>query len=269
MGRHSKYINEHFFDRNDEISYYVLGCFYACYVPRHKQGIIFRSKRKDLVTIVHNLIGSEHTIVKIPNKKSYSFEARKVPCLRQKLKEMGLEEDKERRTFPKIEDDELVRYFVRGFVEGTGYVKQDNENTKLYVKFNHEFLNGLSSTLSDLVGLSSKQPKNKKICYYNNECFVLSGYLYPINCNIPYLAEFREMLKNVKPKEHIPKTHIESRERIMKAIMLIEKGMSVNEVCHEIGYKCRISLYRAFKKITGKTLREYFGHDFYNRLRKA
>lgn len=260
----TKYIDEHFFDKESKRMYYVLGAFYACYVPQPKGGILFRNRNKDLVEIIKRELKSEHAIIADNRKKdSYWIEVNRASIIYPRLGELGLNKPKEEREFLRV-NEKYMSHFVRGFLDAkAGIWIRNDRYVNIHIVFNKSFLSGLNKILVKYTKIRESEPKEDYTKYNHNDSIKIRDFIYQdwnfIKQSGLYLPSKKELLETdyvVAFVSNNPKI-IEAKNKIEKAKKLLSNGKKVGEVSKILGYSQSSVLGKSFKKITGKTPFEY------------
>lgn len=259
----TKYIDEHFFDKESKRMYYVLGAFYACYVPQPK-GILFRNRNKDLVEIIKRELKSEHAIIADNRKKdSYWIKVNRASIIYPRLGELGLNKPKEEREFLRV-NEKYMSHFVRGFLDAkAGIWIRNDRYINIHIVFNKSFLSGLNKILVKYTKIRESEPKEDYTKYNHNDSIKIRDFIYQdwnfIKQSGLYLPSKKELLETdyvVAFVSNNPKI-IEAKNKIEKAKKLLSNGKKVGEVSKILGYSQSSVLGKSFKKITGKTPFEY------------
>jgi len=264
-------LNENYFNEESKSMYYILGTFYASYIPTTlKTGIIFQSSHKDLVQIVKEELESEHKIISYSDSErdrgSYFLRIYGVPKLKAKLEETGLDSDKEKREFPKKIDEEYISHFVRGFLDAKRRTVEVTPTgaTRIKINFNKRFLTDLHKILIKYVGVEQK-PKflSKGILVYNHKDslkihdFIYRDWSY-IKKHGLYIPSKKESFNfDYVRKKHINKKTIEAHERLEKAKKLLQQEKSIMETTQLLGLSHPNSVYRLFWQHNGESLPDW------------
>lgn len=262
-GRYQKGINEHFFDNESREMHYVLGAFYAKYMPLEKNGITFRSAHRNLVEIVKEQMKSNHAITyDTRGKSSYWFSIRGVPYLRSRLEEMGLSAKKEDRDFPEGIEKEHSSHFARGFIEAQALIgTYDEKKTEMNILFNRRFLLGLHKMLAEYVEIERDRPKNYMIRYSHRDCLKIHDFIYRdwdfIKERGLYLPQKKDLFMTDFDGDFIHRHQIEASGRIKEAERLLLEGKNAHEIFKEMGYGHYSSFARQFTRKTGFTISGY------------
>lgn len=258
----TKYIDEHFFDKESKRRDYVLGAFYACYVPQPKGGILFRNRNKDLVEIIKRELKSEHAIIADNRKRdSYWIEVYRVPIMYSRLGELGLNKPKEEREFPRV-NEKYISHFVRGFFDAKARIWTEyNKYKSIHILFNNLFLLDLHKMLVKYAKIQGHEPKEDYTKYNHNDSIKIRDFIYQdwnfIKQSGLYLPSKKELLETDYIADYNSNPRIiNAKKKVEKAKKLLDRK-KVGEVAKELGYAHHISFTSTFKKITGMSPFEY------------
>ncbi len=257
-----KRINKYFFDRESPKKDYILGTFYANYIPVGKNGILFRSPKKDLVQIVKNALNSQHTIVSDPRDKSSHWLQIDNSPLRHQLDSLGLNVPKDKREFPQYPERMFLSHFVRGFLEARTKLITGKRNTYLRIGFNESFLSSLDEVLVKYVGVQPGKLKENYLWYHQGEFMRIYDFIYQNWDDIAqknlYLPSLKEGLeKDYSQNVPVYKFVKEAQARVERVKERLLTGeVTALEAASE-GYHNPHSVYQSFKKQTGMTVRAF------------
>lgn len=152
---------------------------------------IFKKIDLDLLQKIRKATGSTYPI--LPRKNSYRLRISNQKFIKLAIKRGLLPKKNMRKVFPSIPQC-LVRHFVRGYLDGDGWIVLRSGRNEADVGFangNGEFLDLLRITIGNHVGIfSAKVRKKVKITprgvrattfqleYYSNNAFKVAGWLY-------------------------------------------------------------------------------------------
>ena len=265
-GRPRKKVNEHFFDGESKQKWYVSGAFYASYVPSSdKPVVVFRSRHRDLVQIVRNQLGSKHAILSDPNgKSSYSMNIKGAPYLNTQLEKIGLNKPKKQRRFPEHIDEDYISHFIRGFLDAQAYPDYSNGRyTRINVSFNNMFLVGLNQTLRQYAEVERPDPYNDRVIYSGSDSSRIHDLIYDdwdfIEEHGLYLPSKKDIFRTDFSSAGKHKTA--AVKRIKRVKELLRQDCSIEKAAQYVGYADISSLCRAFKRVTGKTMREWLKEE--------
>jgi hypothetical protein len=273
----TKYIDEHFLDEESEKMYYLWGSFFVCYTPYKENGVMFKSRYKDLVEIIKRESKSEHIVMEDNrnivmednrNKSSYWIVAQGVPILRSRLAKLGLDLPKEKREFPKRINEKKLSHFVRGFFDAKASINVRKELTTTGIRFNHLFLLDLHQTFIKYAKAEGGGSKENYVSYGHNDSIKIHNFIYqdwdfikksglylPFKkqlFNTDYVADYFGCI-NILNRLKVIKT----KKKIAKAKKLLAGGSLAKDVAEKLGYASYIGLNKSFRKITGLSPRQY------------
>lgn len=180
-------VNVNFFKKWNTKIAYVLGFTFAD-GNIHGRTLAWDICDKELLTKINKVMKSNYPI----KKRKASFRLRMSnPILLEDLKRAGLIENKNKRgKFPNI-PNLFLRDFVRGFLDGDGWIIVNTEKNEICLGFsagNFEFLKGLVRKLNENLSLTTSNIRKKlkkgkesttyQIEYYSTNAFNVIKYLY-------------------------------------------------------------------------------------------
>ncbi|MEM2932956.1 MAG: hypothetical protein QW622_01970 [Candidatus Pacearchaeota archaeon] len=250
----TKKINVDYFDKPSANMYYVLGAFYGSAVCNNRE-LTFRSNYEDLVKIVKKELEIEHKIIPdTRGKNSYFLTIRSkkhILPLYSKLNEKGFAIEKQKRKFPKI-NEEYLNHFIRGFFDAKATV-----NPKVpYVKitFNNEFLNSLEAILK------KNGINNILTCNNNLTCSNLEDIL-KIYDFIYKDVKGGDSLLYLKPKKEIydkmEQIAEKEKEEAYKIKEMIDNRFEQTKNIREILLEVNTNIKKIFKSVFRTTLIKY------------
>ncbi|MBI4439454.1 AraC family transcriptional regulator [Candidatus Woesearchaeota archaeon] len=253
----TKYINEFFFDRDSPEKWYILGAALSCY-SSSDGAICFRSQHRDLVRIVMDALESGHTLSEDPREKSsYWFGAMGCDHLIYRLSDYGLDKPKNKRGFPDV-PEQYIDDFVRGVIDARANIHVSNGRTTIYLRGNKTFLLGLNNSLRRYAGVERDRPVDGRLTYLHSDAKKIYEFIYRnfdrIKRDGIYLPS-KKKLYATAPVPDVAKQRV--ARKIEAAKKLILKGKSTREAASKAGYSTVTAFYRAFKKATGQTLKEW------------
>lgn len=257
------YINQNIFDEETEEGDYLLGAFYMGYLPFKEKGILFRSSNRNLVKLVKEQLEKElesgHSITADSRgKSSYWITLPHAPHMRSRLEELGLEGRKAEREFPENMKEEGLSHFVRGVVDAKSSIWVVEGRTTVCFYSNQRFLSGLHQVLVEYAGVERKGPERDCLPYGHKDSLKIHDFIYRdweiIKEKKIYLPEKKELFLIDSPEN---KQTDKVCQRVEKAKKLFKEGKSWKVAAEEVGYAHPPALCRAFKGITGKTIREF------------
>ena len=267
-GRIAKYVNEHYFDIDSKRNSYVFGALLSCYIPhaRHSNGIIIRSRKRDLVELIRNELGSQHAITSDPrDKSSYWFQLMNQN-LRSVLEKKGLGDGKKERRFPRDIEKENLYHFIRGFFDAKANVVNRKGPTCLMMgRFNgnKQFLSELNLILKKHAGVKRKMDYCKGLTYGSADSLKIYNLIYRDWKNIKesglYLSSQKDKFDNIHNVRHSKRSML-IMEKIEKIKEHLSKGEMVKDFLNEVGYKSLVGLTHIFQKYTGQTVRAFRKH---------
>ena len=265
MGRRPKRVNEHFFDRESKGKYYVVGAFYRKHIEDGEKGIIFKSRHRDLVSIVKSKLKSKHAINSHTTKSSHCIQMRNVPYLRSKLEALGVKGDMEDREFPNFVPEIYLDHYIRGLFDAQARISLINysENviaTNISLRFNNKFLVSLDEVLKRYANVSRPKPISNYIIYSGADSSRIYNFIYRdieyIENSWLYLPFKKKSFVRFEDKSG-ENNHIICLEKIKEAKKLLIKGKKASDVASDLGYAHKESFLRAFKHVTGQTTRSF------------
>jgi hypothetical protein len=264
MGRKPLKLNEKFFDIESRATHYVHGAFCAIYKKQGRKFTI-KSRHRELIEIIKDRMRMRHTIVSDPRGRSSHWITTAVrPYLDQCLEHMGLNRPIEQREFPAGIDEYYLSHFVRGFFDAKADVSTNKEHyTHVNFSFPNRFLKGLHEALIEYADVSRASPRADHLGYSHFDSLKLHDFIYNgwhyIEKTGLYVPSKRHAFnieyRGTQDKEYAHTKKV--RERIERAKELIRQGASIAEIIEETDYSGPTVLYRAFKNVTGRTMREW------------
>ena len=254
-----KDVNQEFFRDESGLTWYVRGACYHCIPDSLSQDeFFFRHASFDLVSIVKRAIGSEHEIVKFPNKSSYQIRIQGVPRLYESLVGMGFDLPKNERWPPKDMGYQYAVHFVRGFIEGRRHKQMKylgNSRNELHISYNIDMLKRLDQLLRKYAKVVHRHPNRNNITYYQDDlikihhlCYITdweytrrAGIYFPFS---ERLAPIRE-----KPKKEPKKPNPERIAKVEAALQRMDEE-KIGDIAEELDYS-GVGLRYAIEAVTG------------------
>src|SRR3989344_1960318 len=271
MNKMTKSVNEHFFDKKSKEMYYVLGLVYGSYAPpfHYQDFVLFRESNEHLINIIRHQLQSDHNIIPDNRGKSSYFFAFRSPYMRSRLEEIGLTQDKTKRSFPEGIKDEYLDHFIRGFFDEQCYIKKQEYNPsliKIGFSFYKSFLEKLKEVLNNCLGLKGSEindgvGRQSRLSYGHYSSLKLYEFIYRdfeyIQKHNLYLPKKKNLFnlngnlerseKGVRNKIH----HLDTIRKIEKSKELLLEGNKVADVASMLGYRAYPGFYYTFKSIAG------------------
>jgi len=277
MNKMTKSVNEHFFDKKSKEMYYVLGLVYGSYAPpfHYQDFVLFRESNEHLINIIRHQLQSDHNIIPDNRGKSSYFFAFRSPYMRSRLEEIGLTQDKSKRSFPEDIKDEYLDHFIRGFSDEQGHIEKQPYNPSLIrigFYFYKSFLEKLKEVLNNCLGLKGSEindgggrQSSLSYGYYSSLRlyeFIYRDFEYIQKHNL-YLPRKKDLFNlNGDPERsqigfrnnlHRKKTI----EKIEMAKKLLIEGNKVKDVVAILNYSGYSGFDSIFKSIVGMSPREF------------
>ena len=256
---HAYKIDKEFFEARSPEKNYVLGAFYASYMPKEQKGIIFQSEKKDLVMLIHNLLGSEHSIAKASGANSWYFQAKNVGSMRRWLNRNGVSLPRRERVFPDIQE-EVIDHFIRGYIDAQASYQMKGDLIMMLLGGITEFKHGLHEALVKYAKVLRDEPTTT-LRYGHSDCMRIRKFIYrdsTFRRRGIYLPETEDMLESHYrvTRGGGPENRIQRLSRAIKAAKVLTTGRFDKDLRAEVGYSASSSLRDALKAFTGKSPRE-------------
>lgn len=200
-GKLAGYINEHYFDIDSKRNSYVFGALVSCYIPdsRFSDGIIIRSKRRELVELIKDELESKNTVISDTREKSSYWLQITNKNLRSILEGKGLGNGKKERIFPKYIKKEYLDHFIRGFFDARATIVNNHGLTCIMMSFNEnkQFLLELNFMLKKCAGVKRKDDHSRELTYGHADSLKIHNFIYR---NLGYIEENGLYLSSQKDK---------------------------------------------------------------------
>jgi hypothetical protein len=184
-------VNERFFDKWSSQMAYILGFTYAD-GNIYKTSLAWDLQTKDLKLLVkiRKAMGSNYPIIKRSESVRLRMSNRNLNI---SIAGKGLIEKKAKRVeLPKI-PQEYISHFIRGFLDGDGWIVKRNKRNEVdlgFVSGNRNFLESLSKVINKEIGISGRVREKNKITsngfksttylmeYYSSKAVRVADWLY-------------------------------------------------------------------------------------------
>lgn len=208
MSNRKKYkINENSLDEiNNEEKAYFLGFFFADGHNSNRNDICITIKDEDKYILKEflKILESNHPIKsKCIGRNKYSEFRITNKSLSNRLRELGINSNKTvGAKFPNYIEDNLIRHFIRGFMDGDGSIDANNPRVQFIGTFNMmKSLQLIIESETGIKGVVKEEDRSDKIYYFciygGKKCESFLDYLYS-DSKIYLLRKFERytLLKN-------------------------------------------------------------------------
>jgi len=267
-------VNEHFFDQESRVMWYILGISFAkC--RRVKEGEIrWQSSSKPLLEIVRSSIDSECSV----KSRDYAREGEddfvtyrlciSSSNMRRALIDRDLDVPKKERIFPKDIEEQYLDHFVRGIFDAQvtcqntlqlkkyGDIEYAYHYQRLIIgQFNTEFLQDLYDALVEHAHIKGGKSVSEPPLglFRRSDVSAICSFLYRDENGL-YLASKKELFEVKYDIENHPKEpYRDGADRHNFAMDLLSGGMSIVDVAGELGFRSPVSFSNGFKLVVGKS----------------
>ena len=240
-------LNEDFFTQDSKEVFYILGLSVKSYTfsKDSRERSIFRNKNYNIIKMIHACLESNHKIISDNRgKNSYFFEVRSKR-LRLSLEERGLTEDKRDRIFLRNIPEEFICDHIRGVIENECGSERIEVITKIFLRFNYDYLVELDKKLRYYANIQKKETTGDFTQYGIQDTKKIYDFIYSED-NRLYIQEIKEKFRlNESKIKRI------SRMKIEEAKRLLNEGDTGVDIAKTLGYSSPFAFYNLFKKYEG------------------
>lgn len=237
-------VNEKFFDKWNSQMAYVLGFAYSDgNIYKNSLAWDIQKRDKDLLIKIKTVMNSTYPIT----ERSHSVRLRMSNqfLIKGALKQGLIEKKSKRMNLPNI-PKKFVSHFVRGFLDGDGWIVKRNYRNEVdlgFVSGNRVFLEELSKSIYKSTGINRKIREKSKITpnrfksttflleYYSNNAIKVANWIYGnmTSADIYLQRKYNKYLEFVKLYEYLNSGKNEIIRKIQKIY-----GKSMKDILQEL-----------------------------------